>query len=291
MRSIRTQLLALVYGSVIAVFGILAGMVMINYRGLVESTAKEEMILITDKYSEELNDMFSTVERACAGMTDYLSLKPDFERLVSDNEYADAFYVDLAIRGSKSADIVGNVYSVYFRPDPTVYGSESGMLMVNNGYGEYMRSENTDILDYLENDREYVAWYYEPVAAGHAVWLEPYLNRNLNVYMISYVVPVYSNGKLFGVFGMDIAMSSILKVIDSVDYGEGFAYLVGKEGDILYHKDYPDGVKEIMLDDDLGAAVDFLIYKRTGDYSVGRYKYKGKACRLMGADLHNGMKL
>ena len=89
MRSIRTQLLALVCGSVIAVFGILAGMVMINYRGLVESTAKEEMILITDKYSEELNDMFSTVERACAGMTDYLSLKPDFERLVRDKEYAD----------------------------------------------------------------------------------------------------------------------------------------------------------------------------------------------------------
>ncbi len=291
MRSIRTQLLILVFGSVILAFGILAGIMILSYRGLVETNARHEMEHVTDAVAGELNNYLSTVERAAAGLADYLSHKPDHEALKLNGEYAESFYSDLAIRSAKSADITGIAHSVFFRPDPEIYGSTAGMLMIDNGYGEFIRGETTEIPAVSNSDRSSLPWYYEPVNAGRAVWLPPYTDKGMNLYIISYVVPVYVEGRFFGVFGMDIAMKDILKVMESGDYGEGFAFLVGDNGDLIYHRDHPEGIKEILLDEELGAAVDFLTSKRASDHSMSMYRYRGKTCRLMGADLVNNMKL
>ncbi len=291
MRSLRTQLLILVCGTVFSVFALLAGMVMINYRGLVETSAEREMVLIAETYSDVLNTSFGAVERAAANIKEYIEHEVDPVKLSKDTVYADLFYSDLVIRCGKSAKIAGCVNSVYFRPDPTIYGAKEGVFLVDNGYGDYMREDNIDILAYDSKDREHVGWYYEPVEAGRALWMDPYYNKSINAYLISYVIPVYANDRLLGVYGMDISMATILKVINSIDFGQGFGFLADDEGNLVYHKDYPEGLIEILLDEEIGAAVDFLISKRSRDNSIGSYKYKGKNWSIIGADLLNDMKL
>lgn len=58
---------------------------------------------------------------------------------------------------------------------------------------------------YDESDVEHVGWYYLPVQAKKAIWMSPYMNENINIYMISYVVPLFAeDGTSIGIVGMDI---------------------------------------------------------------------------------------
>jgi diguanylate cyclase (GGDEF)-like protein len=54
--------------------------------------------------------------------------------------------------------------------------------------------------------------------------------------MVSYVAPVYKNGQLIGVVGMDIQLSLLLNAVAQIaPYENGFAYLISQTGEELYH--------------------------------------------------------
>lgn len=63
---------------------------------------------------------------------------------------------------------------------------------------------------YDPDDLEHVGWYYIPVKNGAPMWMDPYLNENINIYMISYIVPLFAeDGTSIGIVGMDIDFSEI----------------------------------------------------------------------------------
>ena len=55
----------------------------------------------------------------------------------------------------------------------------------DNSSGEFTKIEPTDFTMYEPDDLEHVGWYYIPVNNGKPTWMEPYLNSNINVYMVS----------------------------------------------------------------------------------------------------------
>jgi len=69
---------------------------------------------------------------------------------------------------------------------------------------EFKSLTPTDFSSYDKDDLEHVGWYYIPVNNGKPTWMEPYLNSNINVYMISYVVPIVIDNVKVGIVGMDI---------------------------------------------------------------------------------------
>ena len=65
--------------------------------------------------------------------------------------------------------------------------------------------------------------------------MDAYLNANINVYMISYVVPLYDeSGESIGIIGMDIDFSLMDDLAKSVDlYNSGKGYLLNAAGNVL----------------------------------------------------------
>ena len=68
---------------------------------------------------------------------------------------------------------------------------------------------------YEPTDLAHVGWYYIPVQNEAPIWMDPYLNENVNIYMISYVVPLYVDGESVGIIGMDIDFSELTDLVDS----------------------------------------------------------------------------
>lgn len=90
-------------------------------------------------------------------------------------------------------------------------------------------------------------WYYSPKFSNKAQWIDPYAdsNRAENTYMISFVMPIITNGNFTGVVGMDIDMKLVTSTIDSIKvYNTGIAFLCNSKGDLIYHKNYPKGVSD-----------------------------------------------
>jgi diguanylate cyclase (GGDEF)-like protein len=64
----------------------------------------------------------------------------------------------------------------------------------------------------------------------------PYKNLNVDIYMISYVVPIYFENNFIGVIGMDIDFNILTeKLQEDIEYKTGLVYLVNNDK-IIFHK-------------------------------------------------------
>ena len=289
MHSLKTKILVLILFSM---FGLLELMSYVGFHFLnktVNEDCSSEMKMLINEERIELNSQFNNIERGVMTLSDYIKNNVDTKKLRSDSDYNKELCRRIALSSSDISKIVGDVVAVYFRPDPEVYGSSAGIFMTDNGNGELVRVEPTDITMYSSSDREYVGWYYEPVENGKPTWVKPYYNRNINVYMMSYVVPVYKDDVLLGVVGMDVKMSKLTGIIDSIVYKNGSAFLFSDDGDLIYNKDYPEGSSMKRFNSDMRSVA--KIITETGDQKedISNILWRKESYRVISSKLDNGM--
>ena len=151
---------------------------------------------------------------------------------------------DISELGKSIAENTRGAMAVYLRYNPDDFGSTSGFwYTINLADGSWQSSVPTDMSLYEKDDVEHVGWYYIPVEAGVPMWMNPYFNKNLGVEMISYIIPYYYEDYTIGIMGMDIDMSVLRESVSKIAvYETGRAFLLTKDGDIIYHENYKDGL-------------------------------------------------
>ena len=122
--------------------------------------------------------------------------------------------------------------------------------------------------------------------------MEPYLNENINVYMISYVVPLYSeSGESIGIVGMDIDFSQITELVDvTTIYDTGYAFLTNESGVIMHHKDLETGTSIADMDGSVANIVPILSDETKQGALLG-YSYDGVNRQMLYYTMENGMRL
>lgn len=85
--------------------------------------------------------------------------------------------------------------------------------------------------DYFNTD-----WYKVAAETGEGYWSEPYFDKDgVKSMVVTYSVPVHSsNGEFIGVFGVDVELSWLQKmIIDVQPYKNAYSTLVSREGQML----------------------------------------------------------
>ena len=186
-----------------------------------------------------------------------------------------------------------NIRTEQWRYNPNYSNPTSGIFAQRQSLDSDLQCLTpTDFSMYDESDVEHVGWYYLPVQAKEAIWMSPYMNENVNIYMISYVVPLFAeDGTSIGVVGMDIDFSQITDLVDETTvYQSGYAFLTDASGSIMHHKNVDEGTVITDLDSSLKKGADFL----AEDGNQGKtleYTYKNVDKKLAFYNLDNGMKL
>ncbi len=291
MKSIRTRLIASFVGTIAGLFILMSGVSVYYMINAIEFHSAQSIQLLNEQKTSELNTYFSSVERTVGVLEEYLISSVDPEKYRTDDAYRESVFDALKERAESSANIIENAKSVYFRPDPERYGGTAGFFLSETADGVIKTLTPTNILDYDKTDRAHVGWYYEPIMQGGPIWMEPYANENISVYMISYVMPVYVKSEFLGVLGIDIDMTLVHRAIDNLNYESSTASLISIAGNLLYHQDYPNGLLKENFGEDLLAQSKFFTeeYVDTGEnyqYIVNNHRY-----RIMVNQLENGMLL
>ena len=158
-----------------------------------------------------------------SGKSDFFTEKSqiedqDFQEKVVNS--TDQMFADVAKHS-------GGAVAYYFRFDPAISNSKTGFFYSKTkGNNQYVSLEPTDITLYEKEDTEHVGWFWQPYEAGEPVWMLPYNNKNVNIYMISYVVPLYHEEKFVGVVGMDFDYTVLAERVHEINiYENGFAHL------------------------------------------------------------------
>ena len=195
----------------------------------------EDFVNVTcEKDASQINDIFGDMEKSVHIMESYLLdliiSKSDItnpERQTSILQRSDEMFADVA-------NNTDGAVAYYFRLAPELSHNTFGLFYSKvKGAEGFIRFEPTDISLYDKSDTEHVGWYWQPYEAGKPVWMLPYYNKNNDILMISYVVPMYYDGEFIGIVGMDFDYGVLTDKVHRIKiYKNGFAHLEFDGADI-----------------------------------------------------------
>lgn len=88
-------------------------------------------------------------------------------------------------------------------------------------------------------------WYKQAVAADKPMLTPPYMAA-VGGLIVTIAMPVKKNGELLGVVGGDLSLQTLVKIINSVDFGGiGHAFLVSGDGQVIVSPDQEQVMKNL----------------------------------------------
>lgn len=293
MKSIRMKItLAIVICSLITA-SIISLLSISDTRELSNSAAENELVLTCENTGEEINALISRIEQSVDTLSDIAMRKLDFSKFKNNDTYVTTYTNELLDDFFTFAEHTDGAITAYIRYNPEFTKPTSGIFMTrDNTQAKFDSVTPTDFSMYDPSDVEHVGWYYVPVANKAPLWMDPYLNANINVYMISYVIPLYENGTSVGIIGMDIDFGQLTSLVDKASaFDTGYSFVVSTFGNVLYHKDIESGTDLAEYNNgELAAVKDFVLDSANQGKSL-QYRYNGNEKSLSYVELKNGMKL
>lgn len=293
MKSIRKKIVAAIFLcsilSAMLVGTIAAG----NSMQMANRDTQERMQMTCQIQTEVLNAMILRIEQSVDSLSDVVMADFDYDKFTKDKGYADTYTEQVVGYVHQFAARTEGAITAYVRYNPDYSNPTSGCFLSRESITQdFDELVPTDFSMYDEDDVAHVGWYYTPVKNGAPMWMEPYLNENINVYMISYVVPLYSeSGESIGIVGMDIDFSQITGIVDTMTiYDTGYAFLTNEAGTIMYDKELETGTDFAGVDAST-AAIAASFADETKQGVLQSYSYQGVSQQMLFYNLENGMRL
>ena len=243
--SIRKKLIALVLCCTLISIWVTSVLSITTATTISKKDCKEIMKGQSQALSSELDSTMNMISQSVDTMADVcLKNLSDFEKFKSDPDYVTEYTNQIKDLAFRFAENTSGAMTCYVRYNPEFTDPTSGLFLTRDSAdAEFKSVTPTDFSMYDKDDAEHVGWYYIPVNNKKPTWMDPYLNANINVYMISYVVPLYIDGVSVGIVGMDIDFSELSNPVkDFKLFDSGYAYLASSSDVLLYHPSKDVGI-------------------------------------------------
>ena len=225
--SMQFRILATIIFAMLAITVFIGGISIYEVDKYIQDESENFVVVACENEGAQISNIFDDMEKSVKVMESYVMdffteesrvENQDFQKKVIDS--ADQMFADVAKHASGAV-------AYYFRFDPAISNSKMGLFYSKTkGNDEYVSLEPTDISLYEKEDTEHVGWFWQPYEAGKPVWMLPYYNQNNNIYMISYVVPMYHKEQFIGIIGMDFDYMVLAERVHEIKiYENGFAHL------------------------------------------------------------------
>ncbi|MBQ8845639.1 MAG: methyl-accepting chemotaxis protein, partial [Lachnospiraceae bacterium] len=293
MKSIRMKITAAIVFCSLITAVVISLLSISDTRSLSNTAAEKELVLTCANTGGEINALISRIEQSVDTLSDVAMEKLDFAKFPNNNAYVNEYTNGLLEEFFTFAEHTDGAITAYIRYNPEFTEPTSGIFLTRNDTKSAFDSVTpTDFSMYDPSDAAHVGWYYIPVANKAPIWMDPYLNANINVYMISYVVPLYENGTSVGILGMDIDFGQLTSLADSaVAFDTGYSFIVSSSGNVLYHKEIESGTDLADYNGGELAAVKEFVLDASNQGKTLQYSYNGGDKYLSYVELGNGMKL
>ena len=225
--SMQFRILATVIFAMLVITVFIGGISIYEVDQYIQDESKNFVVVTCENEGSQINALFDDMEKSVKFMESYVMGFFTEEVDVEDRNFqekiinsADQMFADVAKHASGAV-------AYYVRFDPAISDSKAGLFYSKvDGSDEYVFLEPTDIKLYDKEDTEHVGWFWQPYNAGKPVWMLPYYNQNNNIYMISYVVPMYHEEKFIGIVGIDFDYTVLADQVHEIEiYENGFAHL------------------------------------------------------------------
>ena len=249
--------------------------------------AETSVVSQIDSYLERIEQSVDTLADTAMNNLD------DFDAFRTSSEYVTQYSQNFEGILLSAASNTDGAITAYIRYNPDFTDPTSGIFLTRNSTDEEFQSVTpTDFSVYDKDDTAHVGWYYTPVNNGRPTWMEPYLNENIGVYMISYVIPLFSDGVNVGIVGMDIDFTTIQSISENSSVYDTYKpIIIDESANVMYSDGIDFGTN--LSDINTSGGLSELISAISESESTGLI-----SCKLDGVNrkavfntMDNGMKL
>ena len=293
MKSIRMRITAAIVVCSLISACIISMLSISDSREFSNVAAEKELVQICSNTGGKMDALISRIEQSVDTLAEIALERLEFSKFKNNNAYVEEYTNGLMKEFVTFAEHTDGAITAYIRYNPEFTEPTSGIFLMRNDTNSPFDSITpTDFSMFDPEDLAHVGWYYLPVANKAPLWMDPYLNENINVEMISYVVPLYVDGTSVGIIGMDIDFGQLTKLADStVVFDTGYSFIVNSAGSILYHKEIPSGTDLGEYNGGELTSVKEFVADAVNQGKTLRYSYNGGDKYLSYLELKNGMKL
>ena len=208
-KTIRSKLTSAVIVIVVAIIIVITvGIVSIASRNLLNAQ-KDELQIQADKYANEVNTWIST-----------------------EKEWVTGAAKSIESTGDTSDEGLFNVVYAYYDGRPELLN----MYFGRESDGVFFQG-NKDATTPEGYDPRARGWYQAAVADGGTIVTDPYWDVLTNQMCGTIACPVYVDGKIVGVLGIDMTLQTVTDLTNSINYEEGvYGFLVDSSDNYVAHK-------------------------------------------------------
>ena len=285
--SIQNKIIILILIGILFSSLTIGGLGIASFRAELDKSVVSTMNLTCQEKAQELNNILGRIEQSTEVMAVLAANHiVNFEDL-QDETYRENYIHNMQLAGYDIAINTKGSIGIYLRLNPEIAGPTEGFYwLISNETGRLELEENTNITQYNSDDTENVGWYYKPVEAGEAIWMDPYENQNTNRTIVSYAMPIYKENQLIGVVGMDIDWPYITGMVDEIQvYETGYAFLADENFNIAYSKEFEPGTNVTGFSDEM---IHIEKEELTRNDKVYELFINGKNKTLVFSELTNG---
>lgn len=225
--SMQFRILATIIIAMLAITVFVGGISIYEVDQYIQNESENFVVVTCDNEGAQINNLFEDMEKSVKVMESYIMDFFTEEVQIEDQDFQENVINSVDKMFAEVAKHASGAVAYYFRFDPAFSDSKMGLFYSKTKENnEYISLEPTDISLYEKDDTEHVGWFWQPYEAKKPVWMLPYYNKNNNIYMISYVVPMYYEEKFIGIVGMDFDCTVLAEQVHEIKiYENGFAHL------------------------------------------------------------------
>ena len=242
--SMQFHILATIIFALFAITVFIGGISIYAMDQYIQDESENFVEVTCENEGAQINDIFDDMEKSVKVMESYVMGFFTEEVDVEDRNLQEKVINSADQMFAEVAKHASGAVAYYFRFAPAISDSKAGLFYSKvDGSDEYVSLGPTDIELYDKEDTEHVGWFWQPYNAGKPVWMLPYYNQNNNIYMISYVVPMYHEEKFIGVVGIDFDYTVLADQVHKIKiYENGFAHLEN-DGVVICSDDHESEAK------------------------------------------------
>ncbi|MCM1991606.1 methyl-accepting chemotaxis protein [Oceanirhabdus seepicola] len=203
---------------------------------------------LINSLSSEYNRQFSNAETTVTNLESIVESTIDSTKLQTDpyyfNKYKDDLSKSFKTILAKSPQNITEVF-IFFNPDMMDTANSSGLLetpatnevwYIKNKDNEIYTIPPIELANFKDKSRPDMTWYFKAIDEKRIVWGDPFYFEESANTLITVTKPVFKNGVLIGVVGIDFEFDQIEKeLLDTKIFETGYPFLLNSNLDYLVH--------------------------------------------------------
>lgn len=239
---------------------------------LILSETEEKIQIFRNSQVMEVNKLFHDSEQTVKALSSLITDDIDYEKFIMDESYAASYLNSKQNLLKNYAENDPSILSIYTYFDPKFTERLDALWFVRNTSNNQIEKNDDlgDIADFYPENGD-LDWFYGAIKKQGMYWTPIYTDVDINVTMISCIYPLFYNGNIVGIVGIDISNFDTFKsIMDNMKIGNsGFAAMIDNDGKVLFHPNLNFGDDFVKTNEATMAG----LYENMVSNEEGKYTY------------------